>query len=57
MKEGRSRPAGQETLTEVVAVTQVWVKKYPRGGKEGTQMMGYFQLCWKTVGKLKMSSF
>lgn len=56
MKGGKVKTSGQETLTEVVAVTQVWVKKYPRGWKRGNTDDGVLSVMLEQVGK-KMSSF
>ena len=52
MKGGKVKvSSGQETLTEVVAVIQVWVKECPREWKEGTQMRGYRWLYQNGLGR------
>lgn len=56
MKGGKVKTSGQETLTEVVAVIQVWVKEYPRGWKRGNTDDGVLSVMLEQVGK-KMSSF
>lgn len=56
MKGGKVKTSGQETLTEVVAVFQVWVKERPRGWERGNTDDGVLSVMSEQVGE-KMSSF
>ena len=56
MKGGKVKTSGQETLTEVVAVIQGWVKECPRGWKRGNTDDGVLSVKSEQAGE-KMSSF